>query len=202
MTLHSISINYPQDPSPEDQAILNRFMNKFGDCITCNNCKTHFQNLFTSYKRRNPQWSSSQRELFLFVCRAHNTVNRRIDKPIITSVADCIATIKNNSKTTSLKEFRQAYLTYLIKNWSQFRDFEAMHAGNAAREMEKINNSYWNLREVDISDIASFEGDVAEDIVDTGIVERIGRGFPQLQKGQTINVGFKMRGGKFSLIGP
>lgn len=154
-----------------------------------------------SYKRKYPQWSSSRRELFLFVCRAHNTVNRRIDKPVISSVADCIMAIKNNSKNTSLKHFRQAYLAYLIKNWSQFHDFESMHAMNATREMEKINNSYWNLREVDISDIEPFDGDVTELIVDTGVVKSIGPGFPDLPKGVIINVGFKMRGGKLSLIG-
>lgn len=157
--------------------------------------------MLSSYKRKYPQWSSSQRELFLFVCRAHNTVNKRIDKPIISSVADCLEAIKNNSKNTSLKQFRQSYLDYLVRNWGQFRDFEAMHAMNAAREIEKINNQYWNLREVNISDIEAFDGDVTEFITDTGIVKRIGPGFPQLQKGQSISVGFKMRGGRLTLTG-
>lgn len=201
MTLHSISINYPQNPSAEDKAVLDRFIEKFGDCITCNNCKTHFQNMLSSYKRKYPQWSSSQRELFLFVCRAHNTVNKRIDKPIISSVSDCLESIKNNSRDVSLRQFRATYANYLITNWSKYHDFDGMHAKNAAREVEKINNSYWNLREVDISDIEVFDADVTEFISDTGVIKRIGIGFPNIQKGQSINVGFKIRGGKFSLIG-
>jgi hypothetical protein len=76
-----------------------------------------------------------------------------------------------------------------------------MFAKNSARELEKINNEYWNLREVDIAVLQLPEGDVTELIVDTNVINSIGTGFPSLHKGQTINVGFKIKKGKLSLIG-
>jgi len=201
MTLHSISINYPQNPSPEDKTIVDIYMTKFGECITCNNCKDHFKRMFASYKRKYPQWNSSKYELFLFVCRAHNTVNKRIDKPIIGSVSDCLQTIKNNSKNTSLSEFRKKYISYLIGNWSKYRDFEAVLNQSTARELEKINNSYWNVLETDISELELEEGNVAEFITDGSAVQSFGQGFPNLAIGKHVSVGFKFKGGKLSLIG-
>jgi hypothetical protein len=157
--------------------------------------------MLVSYKRKYPNWNSNQRELFLFVCRAHNTVNSRIDKPIIASVADCIETIKNNIRDTSLKDFRQKYSDYLLGNWSKYHDFDGMHAMSSAREVDSINKSYWNSREVDILSIQPFGGDVTELIVDTGTVQSIGPGFLSLQKSQTLNIGFKMKQGRLTLFG-
>lgn len=175
-------------------------MTKFGDCITCGNCKDHFRKMFSSYKQRYPQWNSSKYELFLFVCRAHNTVNMRIDKPVIGSVSDCLQTIKNNSKNTSLSEFRKKYISYLIGNWSQYRDFEGIINQNAARELEKINNSYWNALETDISEVEIEEGNVTEFITDDA-PSFTGSGFPRMAIGKPIEIGFKFKGGKLSLIG-
>jgi FAD-linked sulfhydryl oxidase len=199
MTLHSISINYPEAPSNEDRLILSNFMDSFAECITCDNCKNHFVGMFTSYKRRNPQWNSSRQEFFLFVCRAHNTVNKRIDKPILGSVQDCIETIKNNSKNTSLREFRKKYIDYLIQNWSREHDFRAFGMVRTARQLEKINNSYWNLRDGDIADLQIANDDVTQFIVDNGVIPSIGLGHPNIQKNQAVNIGFKIRQGKLQL---
>jgi hypothetical protein len=201
MMLHSISVNYPKNPTAEDMAILDKFISIFADCISCNNCKEHFKRMFTSYKKKYREWSSSQSQLFLFVCRAHNTVNNRLDKPILTSVSDCLETIKNNSKNISLREFRQKYIAYLVANWSAGRDFESFNTMRSVRELEKINNSYWNLREVDISTIELFEENVTEFIQDTTIPPPISPGFPVFSRNQNFNVGFKFKGGKLSLIG-
>jgi hypothetical protein len=199
MTLHSISINYPQNPSAEDRAILEQFMGNFTESITCNNCKTHFQDMFVSYKRKYPQWSSSRREFFLFVCRAHNTVNKRIDKPVIASVAECINAIKNNTRNTSLRQFRKNYIVYLLNTWSRFHTFDGMNMTRVARELEKINNSYWDLRETDLSVFEMGEGDVTEFIKDTTTVQSIGLGFPSITRGTNVSVGFKFKGGRLRL---
>jgi hypothetical protein len=157
--------------------------------------------MFASYKRKYPQWNSSKYELFLFVCRAHNTVNKRIDKPIIGSVSDCLQTIKNNSTNTSLSEFRKKYISYLISNWSKYRDFEAVLNQSTARDLEKINNSYWNVLETDISELELEEGNVAEFITDGSAIQSFGQGFPNLAIGKHVSVGFKFKGGKLSLTG-
>jgi hypothetical protein len=157
--------------------------------------------MFASYKQKYPQWNSSRYELFLFVCRAHNTVNKRIDKPIINTVLECLQTIKNNSKNTSLREFREKYISYLFRNWAQYRDFEGALNSSAARELQKINDSYWNLLETDISDLELEEGNVTEFITDNTIVESIGSGFPSMVRGKFVSVGFKFKGGRLSLVG-
>lgn len=199
MTLHSVSVNYPRNPSTEDMTILDMFMRHFGECITCSTCKTHFLDMFNSYKRKYPEWNSSRREFFMFVCRAHNTVNRRIDKPVIPLISQCIETIKNNSKNTSLRDFRKKYIIYLLKNWSSLTNFEGMNMMRVTRELEKINISYWDARETDISSLEMEDGDVSEFITDTTTVSSIGIGFPNITRGSNINIGFKLKGGKLKL---
>ena len=174
-------------------------MKNFAECISCPTCKDHFTAMFNSYKRKYPQWNSSRRELFIFVCRAHNTVNKRIDKPVITLISQCIETIKNNSKNTSLQEFRKKYILYLLTNWSGLKNFEGMNMGRIAREMEKINSSYWNARETDISNLVMEDGLVDEFISDTSTIPSIGIGFPNITRGTNISIGFKMRGGRLKL---
>ena len=142
MTLHSISINYPESPNTSDVVALNRFMDKFGECITCPSCKDHFQGMFSTYKRYNPQWSSSRYELFLFVVRAHNSVNKRLDKPIIKTVADCIQTMKNNTIHNSFAIYRQKYINHVIRNWNSFQDSSGFMMASVARDMEFVKKSY------------------------------------------------------------
>ena len=201
MTLHSISINYPENPSNDDKLILSNFIDIFGECITCDKCKNHFNGMFSSYKRRNPQWNSSRQEFFLFVCRAHNTVNKQLDKPILGTVQDCLESIKNNSKNTTLREFRKKYIDYLIANWAKESSFNGFGMMRLSKQLEKINNSYWDLKDVDISTVDIVDGDVTQFIVDNGIIPSIGVGYPSIQKNQIINVGFRFTGGRLKLGG-
>ena len=49
MTLHSISVCYPDNPSQHDVGILNQFMDAFTTSITCPHCKNDFENVFLKY---------------------------------------------------------------------------------------------------------------------------------------------------------
>jgi len=197
MTLHSISLNYPDSPSEGDKVIVKQYINSFADCISCPSCKSHFIGMFTSYIRQTPSWSNSRADLFLFIARAHNTVNRRLDKPILRSVADCLEAIKTNSANTSLREFRQKYISYLARNWSQYQNADGRFMMTSVRSMEKINSEYWNLREFVDTNIP--EGDVLQFIEDRSIVRNGIPGFPSIQRGTQINVGFKISGGRLRL---
>jgi len=197
MTLHSISINYPETPTQEDVRIVNRFMDRFGECITCPACKDHFQGLLLTYKRNNPNWASSRYELFLFVVRAHNSVNKRLDKPIIQTVKDCIQTMRNNTAHNSFAVYRQKYINHVIKNWLTFQDSLGFMMVALARDLDFLNKSYWSLRETDINSLEFPEADVVSPIVDTAKIPKVSEFGFSLSKNTNVKVGFK--GGRLSL---
>ena len=165
MTLHSISLIYPERPSYEDIEILKRFMSLFADTITCPDCKHHFVKMFESYKIRNPSWCISRREFFLFVARAHNTVNARIDKPRMATVAEAISTIRRNTTVTSGSSYRTSYINYLIRNWSIEQSGEAFIMRHSAKEINKINDEYWSPRDTGNADVFIEEDDILTPII-------------------------------------
>lgn len=199
MTLHSISLNYPENPSPADKGLVKQFIDEYAQCITCPSCKNHFTGLFQTYIQRYRNWADSKFDLFLFVVRAHNSVNKRLDKPILQSVADCLETIRSNTRDTSLREFRRKYITYLFQNWSAFKTGEGFIMVGAAKNLQRINNEYWNLREVDLASIKFPEEDVTTPISDNTLTPRISGNIPQFHKGMNISVGFRIKGGRLQL---
>jgi len=199
MTLHSISLNYPDTPSVEDKQILLRFMDNFTESITCQYCQSHFKTIFQTYKGLFPSWNSSKYDLFVFIARAHNTVNKRLDKPLIRTVAQCLETIKSNTKNTSLSGFRQAYINYLISNWSRELSGEGRLKIGHSKQLQKINNEYWSFREVDIDSLNFPETDVLFDIEQRSVLPKATGGLPSIYKGSLPIVGFRFSGGKLKL---
>ena len=82
--------------------------------------------------------------MFVFICRAHNTVNRRLDKPIIKTLEQCIETIKNNTITTTSKEFRTKYIDYITKSWIRDRNDTTIIQLPRCSALSKINTNFWN----------------------------------------------------------
>lgn len=159
MTLHSISVCYPDHPTQTDKQILQEFMNAFGSSITCVHCRGHFATMFADYKRKVPTWLDSRRDLFLAVCRMHNAVNKRLSKPQPKTVAECIESLKLAVKYSNPFTFRQKYCEYLLKDWWKYRFVGEGFGGlKSAQLVKKINEEYWNNREVSYDDI-SFEED-------------------------------------------
>jgi len=149
MTLHSISVCYPDNPTSYDVEILNQFMEAFRGSITCPHCKDDFDSMFLKYKSNHPEWNMSKYHLFLAIIRIHNTVNRKLNKPSPKSVAESLQFLKNATTYTTQQEFRQRYIEHVIRNWSsfQFTGSAAVMALQSAQKMQKINSEYWNLRE-------------------------------------------------------
>lgn len=162
MTLHSISVAYPDNPSDSEKLLLNQFMNSFALTITCIHCRQHFGGMFTVYKSNVPTWANSKKDLFLAICRLHNTVNKRLDKPSPKTVRECIICLKHAVTYTSQFEFRKKYIEYLEKDWRIFGRGSSYQviALNAIQTMKKINNEFWNLKESSYSDINFDEADV------------------------------------------
>ena len=176
---------------------MKKFVELFAETISCPSCKTHFGSMYRTYISRNPNWWNSKAELFTFVCRAHNTVNRRLDKPIIQSIRDSIDTLQMLTKVTSTTEYRNRYLLYLQRNWAS-PDAEGFMMSRSVREMAKINNEYWNHRETNF-DVQIPEADVVQPIMN--VRGPTGNVLPGLTAdGNPVQVGFSLRSGRFSLI--
>lgn len=159
MTLHSISICYPENPSLEDKKVLNEFMNSFGGSITCIHCRNHFGTMFYDYKSKIPTWANSRKDLFLAICRMHNAVNKRLDKPQPKTIGECIEWLKRATSYTNPRDFRQKYCEYLLRDWSHQRNNgDGITGYKNSQVVNKINTEYWNNREVSYDNI-SFEED-------------------------------------------
>jgi hypothetical protein len=202
MTLHSISVNYPENPSFADKAILKKFLDLFADTISCPSCKGHFSHMYRAYILKNPTWADSRYNLFLFVVRAHNTVNKRIDKPRPGTVFESLVSLREATKNKTPAEYRANYLTYLMKNWAREGGGEGFIQCGNVREMQKINNEYWNLRETGFS-ISFPEADVLQLIIP---VSTYFSPYTQSNIHPTLGpmnqtMGFTLKGGKFS-FGP
>jgi hypothetical protein len=199
MTLHSISINYPDIPAVEDKQLLIRFMDNFTESITCPTCQSHFKSIFQTYRSLFPSWNASKFDLFVFIARAHNTVNKRLDKPLIRTVAECLEKIKTNSIHTTLSGFRQTYINYLIGNWSRELTGEGRIKIGHSKELQKINNEYWSLRETNIDSLKFPEADVLFNIEQRTMAPSTSNGLPSVYRGSLPNVGFRFSGGRLKL---
>jgi Erv1 / Alr family len=156
MTLHSISVCYPEEPTLEDKSVLDEFMKSFAFTITCPSCNQHFSSMFIGYKHSVPSWNNSRRDLFLAICRMHNTVNKRLDKPCPKTVGECIDSLKNATSYTSPSDFRKKYIEYLKTQWRSNANLQIF----SVDKLRKINESYWNPRDVSYSDVSFPEEDV------------------------------------------
>jgi hypothetical protein len=192
MTLHSVSCLYPENPSEEDKKILTKYLNAYEESISCPSCQNHFKSMLNMYKRSYPNWLDSRYDFFLFVCRAHNTVNKRLDKPIIPTAYECLKTFQSNVKINSPAQYRQSYLNYLSNNWSREHSGEGLMKMAHVREMKKINDHYWNLREIDVNTVVFLaDTDVTQPILQDPKHFSPSRTIPVLANTPSLRVGFK-----------
>lgn len=192
MTLHSISCIYPENPTDEERVILEKFVELYRETITCPHCKSHFTAMLNTYRRKNPEWSSNRYHFFLFVCRAHNTVNKRLDKPIIPTIQDCITALKDATKINSGGVYRNSYINYLLQNWSkEFTGDGAINLG-FTRQLKRINDEYFNPRDKGFDSIYFFEnGSVVEFIAEDPARYNAGKNLPNAAFLPQVQVGFR-----------
>jgi hypothetical protein len=192
MNLHSISCLYPENPTSEDKQIVTKYLKCFEETITCPKCQSHFSSMLSMYKKSYPNWLNSRYDFFLFVCRCHNTVNRRLDKPILQSAYDCLKTFQSNVKVTSAEQYRQSYLSYLTKIWSQEQSGESFMRLSSVREMKKINEQYWNPREIDVNTVVFLaDTDVTQPILQDPKHYSPSSSIPVFANNPNIHIGFK-----------
>lgn len=199
MTLHSVSMLYPENPSHADKEILKRFMDAFRETLTCIHCYHHFKILFQNYTSLHPDWADSRFNLFLFVARAHNTVNNRLNKPKPATVQACIDTFRSNTVITSAFVYRAKYIEYLSRNWSREMSGEGMMKLAHVRELQRINSDYWNHKTEDSTRTFQLGENVVDPVDENPATRHMMRPNGTLAEvsSKGFSIGFK--GGRFQL---
>jgi hypothetical protein len=159
MTLHSVASCYPNTPVQSEKALMQTWLDMFQSTITCPSCREHFGIALGSYRRQYPQMLNSRDEFLVATFRLHNAVNRRINKPIHSTVAACFEQLRNNVKLRSAREYRIAYINHIQRFWRTMQDASGITALRKINEMRKIEYEYLQKHE------NNFEIDIPENTV-------------------------------------
>ncbi len=135
------------------------WLDMFRDTITCPSCKAHFTSTLANYRSQFPDMLQSRQTFVIFTFRAHNAVNKRLNKPVYSSVAECMATLRNNVKTRSAKDYRISYINHITRHWRTFQDVSGIVALKKINEMKRIETEYVSVRDT------NFTTDIRPDIV-------------------------------------
>lgn len=127
------------------------WLDMFRDTITCPHCREHFTSMLAVYRSVFPGMLQSRQEFALFTFRAHNAVNRRLNKPIYSTLEECMSTLQTNVKTRSARDYRTAYLNHITQHWRVFRDVSGIAALKKILEMRKIEVDYVQPRDTNFT---------------------------------------------------
>lgn len=94
---------------------------------------------------------NSRQDFSLFTFRAHNAVNRRLKKPLHTTLEDCMDTLKNNVKTRTAADYRVSYLNHIGRYWKSWQDISGIVALKKINEMRKIEATYVQPRDTNFN---------------------------------------------------
>lgn len=119
-----------------------KWLDIFRDTITCPSCQGHFTELLQNYRAQFPNMLYTRSDFMLFTFRAHNAVNRRLNKPIYQTVQACFDVLRKNVQFNKSNTFRITYINHITRHWRTFQDAAGMSAMKKIHEMKKIENNY------------------------------------------------------------
>lgn len=190
MTLHSTAFAYPETPLVSEKDLMYSWLDMFRDTITCPSCKQHFTDMLANYRAQFPNMLQNRHEFIMFTFRAHNAVNKRLNKPVYSSVEECLATLRNNVKNRTAKDYRISYINHITRHWRTLQDVSGIVAVKKINEMKRIELEYVADRDT------NFTIDVRSDIVvlpQTMIERSTEAQVPRpLFLGRTGNAGFQI----------
>jgi hypothetical protein len=199
MTLHSISTSYPENPTVSEKQLMYTWLDMFRDTITCPYCRDHFAFMLASYRARYPNMLASRQDLAMFVFRAHNGVNARLQKPVYNTLEECMIILKNNIKLRSASDYRISYINHIMKFWGTNQDIAGIVAMKKVVEMKKIEIDYFSKMDT------KFEVSLKDDgvVIPRAWLEAKREEEPRLMPAITSNTipraGFKIVGGRLRL---
>jgi hypothetical protein len=196
MTLHSVATCYPESPSQSERDLMYSWLDMFRDTITCPHCRDHFGTMLSVYRASFPSMLNSRQDFALFSFRAHNAVNRRLRKPLQSTLEDCMATLRATIKTRSAVEFRVSYLNHITRYWRSWQDVTGIVALRKINELRKIEATYIQPRDTNFT--VTLTPDVV--ILPSDALERSSEGGRTTVSLQPGPLGaFRLTGGAFRL---
>lgn len=151
MTLHSVATSYSETPTQSERDLMYSWLDMFRDTITCPYCRDHFGSMLSAYRSAFPSMLNSRQDFAMFTFRAHNAVNRRLRKPLQSTVEECMATLQNNVKLRSAVDYRVSYLNHITRYWKGWQDITGMVALKKIGEMRKIESTYVQSRDTNFT---------------------------------------------------
>lgn len=76
--LHTLSVNYPDEPTDKDKSDIVQFLHLFGRFYPCHLCSKNFEKELQQL----PPRVESRHDFALWMCDLHNSVNERLGKPL------------------------------------------------------------------------------------------------------------------------
>lgn len=76
--LHTVAAKYPAFPTREEQANALKLITLLTKLFPCSECRGHFTRLVEGF----PPRVGSHEEFSIWMCEAHNIVNKRLNKPV------------------------------------------------------------------------------------------------------------------------
>jgi hypothetical protein len=154
--------------------------------------------MLATYRASFPSMLNSRQDFALFSFRAHNAVNRRLRKPLQSTLEECMATLQANIKTRSAVDYRVSYLNHIFRYWRGWQDITGIVALKKIAEMRKIEATYVQPRDTNFN--VTLTPDVV--VLPRDALERSGEGGPSpmtvsLQAGAVGQ--FRLTGGAFRL---
>lgn len=175
----------------------------FRDTITCVHCKNHFTTMLQNYRMRFPNMLNSRQDFAMFAFRAHNAVNARLSKPVYGSLDECMTQLKNNIKTRTAKDYREAYLVHIRKYWGSLNDLSGIVAVKKILEMRKIETDYFANRDTNFNVVLAADAvTVPRSWVEA---DTYGQALPEapvvrFKPSETTRTGFRIQGGRMRLF--
>ena len=93
--IHTIAINYPENPSTTEKENVIKFFTSMGDILPCRYCREHYRKNLKILPIR----ADSKMDLVYWTIDLHNKVNDDIGKPILSreeALRKVMALYKNN----------------------------------------------------------------------------------------------------------
>lgn len=147
VTLHSVALSYPEMPTPSERELMASWLDMFRDTITCGYCRGHFTELLAKYRTLFPGMLNSRQAFAVFTFRAHNAVNRRLNKPVYATVQDCMDTIQKIVAQRPAKDYRVSYVNHITRYWKTQQDITGIVALKKIVQMRKIEDEYISSRD-------------------------------------------------------
>lgn len=137
---------------------MTSWLDMFRDTITCNYCRGHFTELLAKYRTMFPNMLGSRHEFAMFSFRAHNAVNRRLNKPVYQTVQESMDILRKATANRSALDYRISYINHIMRYWQTQQDITGVVALKKVAQLKKIEIEYVGLRDT------NFKIDIKEDV--------------------------------------